>query len=85
MEATRKLIDINKIVLKKLNILAALEDTNVKAYIEKLLTNHVKEMENKQFTALNEEEKEDLGLLMLMLKTDLSERVPMEEIHKALE
>lgn len=41
MTRTRKLIDLPDEVLKKLKILAALNDTNSKAYIESLVIKHV--------------------------------------------
>lgn len=41
MTRTRKLIDLPDEILKKLKILAALNDTNSKAYIETLIVNHV--------------------------------------------
>lgn len=42
MTRTRKLIDLPDEVLKKLRILAALNESNAKAYIENLVINHVR-------------------------------------------
>lgn len=38
----KKLVEIPDDVLKKLKILAALNDSNAKAYIETLIINHVR-------------------------------------------
>jgi hypothetical protein len=45
---------------------------------------YVKNMQSNQFNNLSEEEKEDLGLMMLMQEVDRNDKVSEEEIFKIL-
>ncbi|PQJ31750.1 hypothetical protein BST92_07350 [Nonlabens arenilitoris] len=81
----RKNIDLDKTTLLKLKILAAFEDTSVKALIEKLVERFVKEKEHEQLQQLSKEEKEDLGLLALMQQSDRDEYVSRDEVMKVLD
>ena len=80
----RKLIDIDEKTLTKLKVISIFEKTSVKGLIENAVQMYVKSMQTNQFKNLSEEEKEDLGLLMLMQEADREDKVSEEEIFKIL-
>ncbi len=81
----KKLINVNDTTLTKLKVLSAFEDLSVKALMEKAIEWFVAEKEKEQLDNLTAEEKEDLGLLLLMQQVDRTDTVSEEEIFKALE
>ena len=81
----RKNIDIDETVLMKLKILSAFEEMSVKALMEKAVAFFVEQKEKERLYALSNEEKEDLGLLLLMQQADRNDTVSQEEVMKALE
>ena len=81
----RKNIDIDDILLKKLKLLSAFEETSVKSIMEKAVSFYVEHKENERLKTLSEEEKEDLGLLLLMQQSNRTDVVSREEIMNALE
>ncbi|MNQ30088.1 hypothetical protein D3C85_434210 [compost metagenome] len=80
----RKLIDIDEKTLTKLKVISIFEKTSVKGLIENAVQLYVKSMQTDQFKNLSEEEKEDLGLMMLMQEADRDDKVNEEEIFKIL-
>ena len=64
----KKNIDIDETILTKLKILSAFENMSVKALMEKAVSFFVEQKEKERLNALSDEEKEDLGLLLLGLK-----------------
>lgn len=80
----RKNIDISEIALTKLKILSAFEGISVKALMEHAVDFFIETKEQERFDKLSDEEKEDLGLLLLMQQADRKETVSREEIMKAL-
>lgn len=80
----KKNIDIDERVLTKLKILSAFEELSVKSLMEKAISFYVEYRENERLKALSDEEKEDLGLLLLMQQSDRNEVVSRDEIMKAL-
>jgi hypothetical protein len=80
----RKLIDIDETTLTKLKIISIFEKTSVKGLIENAVQTFVKNKQTSQFNNLSDEEKEDIGLLMLMQEADRTEFVSREEIMKIL-
>lgn len=80
----RKLIDIDEKTLTKLKVISIFEKTSVKGLIENAVQMYVKNMQSNQFNNLSEEEKEDLGLMMLMQEVDRNDKVSEEEIFKIL-
>lgn len=80
----RKLIDLDQTTLTKLKFISAFENLSVKALIENAIQNYVKNQEKARFDKLTDEEKEDLGLLLLMQEADRTEKVDKEEIFKIL-
>ncbi len=81
----RKNIDIDEAVLTKLKILSAFEEMSVKSLMEKAVSFFVEQKEKERFNSLSDEEKEDLGLLLLMQQADRSETVSEEEVMAELQ
>ena len=80
----KKNIDIDKSTLTKLKIISAFEDMSVKALMEKAVRFFVSYKEKERLSNLTKEEKEDLGLLLLMQQVDLDDTVEEEVFFKAL-
>jgi len=80
----RKLIDIDETTLTKLKVISIFEKTSVKGLIENAVQTYVKNKQTSQFNNLSDEEKEDIGLMMLMQEADRTEFVSREEIMKIL-
>ena len=80
----RKNIDIDSTTLTKLKILSAFENMSVKALMEHAITFFVESKEKERLDSLTNEEKEDLGLLLLMQQVDRTDVVSEEEVMDAL-
>ena len=80
----RKLIDLDQTTLTKLKFISVFENLSVKALMENAIQIYVKNKENDRFDKLSDEEKEDLGLLMLMQEADRTETVSRDEIMQKL-
>lgn len=80
----RKNIDIDETVLTKLKILSAFEEMSVKSLMEKAVSYFVEHKEKERLNSLSEEEREDLGLLLLMQQADRTETVTEEEVMAEL-
>lgn len=80
----RKLIDIDQTTLTKLKFISVFENASVKALIETAVQSFVKNKELERFNNLTDEEKEDLGMLLLMQESDRNDKVSEEEIFEAL-
>jgi hypothetical protein len=81
----RKLIDIDETTLTKLKVISIFEKTSVKGLIENAVQTYVKNKQTNQFNNLSDEEKEDIGMLILMQEADRAEFVSREEIMKILQ
>lgn len=81
----KKNIDIDETILTKLKILSAFENMSVKALMEKAISFFVEQKEKERLNALSDEDKEDLGLLLLMQQVDRTETVSREEVMNALD
>ena len=80
----RKNIDIEESVLTKLKILSAFEELSVKSLMEKAVSFYVEYKENEKLKSLSEEDREDIGLLLLMQQSDRTDIVSREEVMKEL-
>ncbi|WP_269240162.1 hypothetical protein [Flavobacterium limnophilum] len=80
----RKLIDIDETTLTKLKVISIFEKTSVKGLIENAVQTYVKNKQTSQFNNLSDEEKEDIGLIMLMQEADRKDKISEEEIFKIL-
>ena len=81
----RKNIDIDDSLVLKLKVLSAFENTTVKKLMEEAVEYYVAMKEKERMDALTPEEKEDLGLLMLMQQADLDSTVSREKVMKELD
>jgi hypothetical protein len=81
----RKNIDIDPKILTKLKVLSVIEQLSVKGLMEKAVELYVKQKENIQFEALNEEQKLDMGLLLLMKEAQKGDLVSRDEVFAALD
>jgi phage-related tail protein len=81
----KKLVEIDDSILTKLKILSAFEGLSVKALMEKAIDLFVKNKEKEQLDSLSKEEKEDIGLLLLMQQADRTKTASREEVFKLLE
>ncbi|NJY62075.1 hypothetical protein HC174_04800 [Salinimicrobium sp. CDJ15-81-2] len=81
----RKNIDVDESIIKKIKLISAYENKSVKAILEEAVTQYVRTKELERFEQLTEEEKEDLGLLLLMQQNDHDDEVSEEEIFKLLD
>ena len=80
----RKLIDLDQTTLKKLKYISVFENLSVKSLMETAIQTYVKNKELERFKNLTEEEKEDIGLLLLMQEGDRNDKVSEQEIFDAL-
>ena len=80
----KKIIEVNDKLLTKLKILSAFENRSVKALMEKAVEWFVAEKEKERLDSLSKEEKEDIGLLLLMQQIDKTDTVSEETFLKAL-
>ena len=80
----KKLIEIDDTILMKLKVLSAFEGLSVKALMEKAVELFVKSKEKEQLDSLTQEQKEDIGLLLLMQQADRTDTVSEEEFLNAL-
>lgn len=81
----RKNIDIDESLLTKLKIVSAFEELSVKSVMEKAISFYVEHKEKERLRSLSEEEKEDLGLLLLMQQSDRNDVVSRGEVMNALD
>ena len=81
----RKNIDIDDKILTKLKLLSAFEGMSVKSVIEKAVVFYVEYKESERLKTLSADEKEDLGLLLLMQQSDRNEVASREEVMSALD
>jgi len=81
----RKNIDIDEKLLTKIKLLSVFEEMSVKSVMEKAVSFYVEYKEKERLKELSDDEKEDLGLLLLMQQSDRTETVSREEVMKALD
>ncbi len=80
----KKNIDIDDRILFKLKILSAFENLSVKALMEKAISDYVEKKEKEKFDHLTQEQKEDAGLLALMMESDSDDLATEEEVMEIL-
>jgi hypothetical protein len=82
---TRKNIDIDESVLTKLKLISVFEELSVKSVMEKAISFYVEYKEKERLKSLTDEEKEDLGLLLLMQQSDRNEVGSRDEVMNLLD
>ncbi len=78
----RKIIDIDDKMIPKLKLLAAIESSSVKKIMEDAITWYIQHKQEEQMNSMSLEQKEDLGLLLLMQQANTSSLVSEEELFK---
>jgi len=81
----RKNIDIDETTLTKLKLLSAFEGMTVKGLMERAVSYFIEQKEKERLSKMTDEEKQDLGLLLLMQQADRSETVSEDVIMKELQ
>ncbi|WP_271768412.1 hypothetical protein [Aquimarina algiphila] len=76
----RKIIDIDEQIIPKLKLIAAIEDSSVKKVMEDAILWYIEQKEKEQIEAMSLDQKEDLGLLLLMQKANPSITISEEEL-----
>jgi len=85
MATIKKLIEVDTSLVTKLKVLSAFENLSVKALMEKAIQEFVEKKELERIESLSDEEKEDLGLLLLMQQVDRKDFVSEDKFFKALD
>jgi hypothetical protein len=80
----RKNIDIDEAILTKLKLLAVFENNSVKGLMEEAVRWFVAQKEKQRLDKLTSEEKEDLGLLLLMQQADRTDLASREDVMEIL-
>ena len=84
MPTLKKLIEIDKSLVTKLKIISAFENLSVKNLMEKAIREFVENKEIERLENLSIEDKEDLGLLLLMQQADKDDFVNEDDFLNAL-
>lgn len=79
-----KNIDIDEQLLKKLELLSVIDGISVNSIIEKAVIFYLEYKEIEILKLLSQEQKEDLGLLLLLQQVDRTDIVPREEVMNKL-
>lgn len=80
----KKFIDLDEKTIKKLKYIAIAEDMSVKMLMEVAIETYVAKKQAERFENLTDDEKQDMGLLILMQESDRNDKVSREEIFKVL-
>lgn len=80
----RKNIDIDEATLTKLKVLSVFENMSVKSLMENAVRFFVAHKEEKKIQNMTTEQKEGLGLLLLMQQVDRTDIVSEDEVMKTL-
>ncbi len=79
----RKIIDVDDQIIPKLKLLAAVENSSVKKVMENAISWYVKHRQKEQLSEMSLEQKEDLGLLLLMQQANATTIVSEDELFKS--
>jgi len=80
----RKNIDIDEATLTKLKLLSVFENNSVKGLMEEAVSWFVAYKEQQRLDNMTKEEKEDVGLLLLMQQVDKNDMGSESAFFKAL-
>lgn len=78
----RKIIDIDDQIIPKLKLIAAIESSSVKKVMEDAVSWYIEHKQNEQVNAMSKDQKEDLGLLLLLQKANNTVIIKEEELFK---
>ncbi len=79
----KKIIDIDEKMIPKLKLLAAIESSSVKKVMEDAISWYIDYKQKEQINTLSLDQKEDLGLLLLMQQANAAATVSEEELFKS--
>ncbi|WP_103863808.1 hypothetical protein [Aquimarina sp. I32.4] len=79
----KKIIDIDKHLIPKLKLIAAIEGVSVKKTMENAIGWYIEQKQNEQLNAMSLDQKEDLGLLLLMQKADATLTIDEDELFNS--
>lgn len=79
----KKIIDIDEQIIPKLKIIAAIEGSSVKKIMEKAIIQYIEQKQKEQMDSLSLDQKEDLGLLLLMQQANAQVTVSEEELFNS--
>jgi len=85
IKAMRKIIELEDKLVLKLKMLSVFENLSVKGLMERAISVYVENKEKDRLQAMSKEEKEDLGLLLLMQQADTTEVVKEDEVFDYLD
>ena len=77
-------IDIDEATLTKLKIISSTQGLSIKSLLEKAVSSFINNIEKEEFEQLNDQEKEDLGLMILMQQANKNETVSEDEFFQSL-
>ncbi|MDT0648520.1 hypothetical protein [Autumnicola edwardsiae] len=77
-------IDIDEATLSKLKIISSTQGLSIKAILERAVNSFINNIEKEKFEQLNDQEKEDLGLMILMQQANKNETVSEDEFFQSL-
>jgi len=78
----KKIIDIDDKIIPKLRLLAAMEASSVKRIMEEALTWYIEHKQKEQIKMMSREQKEDLGLLLLMQQANSTSLIDEDKLFK---
>ncbi|MCK8523234.1 hypothetical protein M0D21_16765 [Aquimarina sp. D1M17] len=79
----RKIVDIEDKIIPKLKLLAAIEGSSVKKIMEDAVSWYVDHKQKEQLKTMSKDQKEDLGLLLLMQQADASSTVEEDDLFNS--
>ncbi len=79
----RKIVDIDEQLVPKLKLIAAIESSSVKKVMEDAISWYLEHKQKEQINAMSLEQKEDLGLLLLMQQANATITISEEELFKS--
>ncbi len=79
----RKIIDIDQQLIPKLKLIAAIESSSVKKVMEDAIIWYIDHKQKEQINAMSLDQKEDLGLLLLLQQAKTTNTVSEEELFKS--
>ncbi len=79
----RKIIDIDDKIIPKLKLLAAIEGSSVKKIMEDAISWYIDHKQKEQINRMSLDQKEDLGLLVLMQQANQASTVSEEALFKS--
>jgi len=78
----RKIVDVEDVIIPKLKLIAAIESSSVKKVMEDAIEWYVAYKQKEQVKNMSTEQKQDLGLLLLMQQVNTTSIIDEDELFK---